>query len=865
MTQSLIGKQTPTAYYIHISQLSSLSDEEQETIVKGFEQAGLSKDSVFNVLKIAHDLSSLSFLNYPDFFDKGFPELESSWHVNIDLKSTSFRTYANSLNPPILHRKELLLSEDHPERGSFQALTKEAENLGLFQDPSKIGFLNQWTNLVMAKGYRVDGNKFVPLGDDEQFDIEISDENKEEKKVIDSESEVQRHRTAMVRYGFSVPIQSLMRFGFLDGKYSIFDYGCGRGDDLRGLIENDIEAYGWDPHYAKDQPKIESDIVNLGFVLNVIENYQERVEAMQAAYSLAKGLLVISVMLENNNVNTGKSFQDGVITSRKTFQKYFTPQELKQFVDEHLKEEAIAVAPGVYFVFKDKVIQQQYLLSRSRSSSSVNRVNLKLAPRLTPEERDQAKFLEYKDLLDPLWLQWLNLGREPVASELQNLNELKNAFGSLARALRFLRSNKDDSILQVVQKAKREDLLIFLALELFKQRTAFREMPPSFQRDIKVFFGSITEARKEAHDLLFQISNEEEINKNCEQAASEGLGHLSPKQSLQLHTSLVERLPPLLRIYVGCATVLYGDVTSADLVKIHITSGKFSLMRYDDFTGEAIPRLIERVKIDFRRQRFDLFEYGDEFEPQNLYQKSRYMNEEMEGFDVQSSFDENLEELKLFDFREYGPGPKEFQSELSRNRMEVEGFKLISTNTIPELKDPCGENYTFRDLIECGETQQNSGITNLPKQPGSYTALTELARTILDPIIDYFGPIELTFGFCSSELAKVIPGRIAPKLDQHAAHELNRKGKYICPRLGAAADFLVEDEDMLEVVKWIEENLEFDRIYYYGKTFPIHISTGPEMLKQITLMLPDKKGERLVPKTLKMGDLSQIDGLIKKI
>ena len=119
------------------------------------------------------------------------------------------------------------------------------------------------------------------------------------------------------------------------------------------------------------------------------------------------------------------------------------------------------------------------------------------------------------------------------------------------------------------------------------------------------------------------------------------------------------------------------------------------------------------------------------------------------------------------------------------------------------------------------------------------------------PIIDYFGPIKLTFGFCSFELAKVIPGRIAPKLDQHAAHELNRKGKYICPRLGAAADFLVEDEDMLEVVKWIEENLEFDRIYFYGKTFPIHISTGPEMLKQVTLMLPDKKGKRLVPRTLK--------------
>ena len=860
MKQS-IGKQTQTAYYIHISQLSSLTEDAQVAIIQGFEQAELNEDSVFNVLKISHDLTSLSFLNYPEFFEKGFPELESSWHVDLILKSSSFRTYANSFNPPILHRKELLLSEDHPETVRFQTLTKEAENLGLFQDSSRIGFRNQWTNLVMSNGYRVEGHKFVQLGNDEKFDTEISDKNKENRKGIDSETEVQRHRTAMVRYGFSTPIQSLMRFGFLDGNYSFFDYGCGRGDDLRGLIENDIQASGWDPHYAKDQPKIESDLVNLGFVLNVIEDYQERVDAIQGAYSLARGLLVISVMLENNNVNSGKTFRDGVLTSRDTFQKYFTPQELREFVESNLQEEAIAVAPGVFFVFKDKVLQQRYLLNRSRSSSALNRAGLKLAPRRTPEERDEAKYIEYKDLLEPLWEEWLALGREPIATEVQNLNALKNGFGSLARALRFLRNQKDDSILQVSQEAKRDDLLVFLSLELFKQRTAFREMPASFQRDIKVFFGSITEARNAAHDLLFQISNDEEINKNCEQAASEGLGYLWPKKSLQLHTSLVERLPPLLRVYVGCATLLYGDVTSADLVKIHIKSGKFSLMRYDDFVGRAIPRLLERVKIDFRKQRFDLFEYGDEFEPQNLYQKSQYMNEEMEGFGVQNIFDEKLDDIRLFDFREYGPGPKEFESVLLKHRWQVEGFKLVRTKTIPDLGDACGENYSFRDLIECGETQKSSGIANLPKQPNSYSAMTELAESILDPIIEYYGPIELTFGFCSPELAKLIPGRIAPKLDQHAAHELNSKGKIICPRLGAALDFIVEDEDMLEVAKWIEGNLNFDRIYFYGKKLPIHISTGLEMLKQVTLMLPDKKGKRLVPKTLKKGDLIEIASL----
>ena len=856
--KQLIGKQTPTAFYIHISQLSLLPENIQEVIFNGFEQAGLNEDSVFNVLKIAHDLSSLSFLNYPDYFERGFPELESSWHVDLILKSSSFRTYANSFNPPILHRKELLLSEDHPEIELFQTLTKEAENIGLFQDSSRIGFRNQWDNLVMSKGYVVEGHKFIPLGKDFKGDTEILDKNEDNRKGNESETEIQRHRTAMVRYGFSAPIQSLMRFGFLDGNYSLFDYGCGRGDDLRGLIENDIQASGWDPHYDKDKPKIESDLVNLGFVLNVIEDYQERIDAIQAAYSLSRGLLVIAVMLENSNANSGKIYRDGVLTSRDTFQKYFTPQELKEFVQNNLNEEAIAVSPGVFFVFKDKVLQQRYLLNRSRSGSSLNRAGLKLAPRRTPEERDEAKFVEYKHLLEPLWLEWLALGREPIPSEVQNLNALKNAFGSLTRALRFLRNQKDDSLLHVSQEAKRDDLLVFLALELFKQRTAFREMSATFQRDIKIFFGSITEARKEAHDLLFQISNDEEINKSCEIAASEGLGFLRSDKSLQLHTSLVERLPPLLRIYVGCATMLYGDVTTADLVKIHIKSGKFSLMRYDDFFGRAIPKLLERVKIDFRRQKFDLFEYGDEFEPQNLYHKSKYMNEEMEGFGVQNTFDEKLIDIRLFDFRDYGPGPKDFESVLLKHRWQVEGLKLVRSKTIPDLGDACGENYSFGDLIECGETQESSGIANLPKQPDSYSTLTELAESVLDPIIDYFGPIKLTFGFCSSELAKMIPGRIAPKLDQHAAHELNSKGKVICPRLGAAVDFIVEDEDMLEVAKWIEENLEFDRMYFYGKNLPIHISVGPEMLKQVTLMLPDKKGKRLVPKTLKRGDLIEI-------
>ncbi len=163
MSKQYIGKRTPTAYYIHVSQLSSLSNEEQATIIKGLDRAGLKTDSEFNVLKLSNDLSSLSFLNYPKFFDEGFPELESSWHVDFKLDKCTFRTYSNSFNPPILHRKELLLSENHPQRECFTNLTKEAENLGLFKDVSRIGFRNQWEKLVNISPFDKSNETFFNL------------------------------------------------------------------------------------------------------------------------------------------------------------------------------------------------------------------------------------------------------------------------------------------------------------------------------------------------------------------------------------------------------------------------------------------------------------------------------------------------------------------------------------------------------------------------------------------------------------------------------------------------------------------------------------------------------------------------------
>jgi hypothetical protein len=164
---------------------------------------------------------------------------------------------------------------------------------------------------------------------------------------------------------------------------------------------------------------------------------------------------------------------------------------------------------------------------------------------------------------------------------------------------------------------------------------------------------------------------------------------------------------------------------------------------------------------------------------------------------------------------------------------------------VPDLDAKCGRFFTYRQLIECGDTQVQLKLPNSPQEPKSYTALYDLAINVLDPVVEYFGKIELTYGFCSPELARHIEAGIAPKLDQHAAHERGRTGRLICPRLGAAVDFLVRDEDMLDVAEWVASTVPFDRLYCYGPDRPIHVSYGPQNKREIVDMVFGAGGHRI--------------------
>src|SRR5688500_4092805 len=113
-----------------------------------------------------------------------------------------------------------------------------------------------------------------------------------------SEPTLDRGLTAMYRSRVSKPVSIALADRLISPGQSFFDYGCGRGTDVAYLGSIGIDASGWDPVHAPSRPLRTAEVVNLGYVVNVIESRAEREEVLRKAWSLAQTALIVSARLD---------------------------------------------------------------------------------------------------------------------------------------------------------------------------------------------------------------------------------------------------------------------------------------------------------------------------------------------------------------------------------------------------------------------------------------------------------------------------------------------------------------------------------------------------------------------------------------
>jgi DNA phosphorothioation-associated putative methyltransferase len=650
------GKRLPTARYVFTD--SDLSLPEPLAALISAIRRQFAPDGQHNLVKFHTQSFKISLLHYPRFFDEPHPALTEAVVIDLAAGQSKRLGYSGNDNPPILHRKETMLPADHAKSQEYANLSVEEEAHGLYRETSRIGFKQNWNKLLRERGLSYQGHRLI---------AEAKQKPGPEEETS-STIQVHRHRTAITRSELSKPVRELLNLGLLPPSQTFFDYGCGHGSDVRLLGTMGFKSSGWDPVHAPDGHRQKAWAVNLGFVLNVIEDPTERIETLLAAWSLAENVLIVSTMVEGQEGYYGfkRSLNDGIVTVRSTFQKYFAQAELQMLIEETLHVDADAIGLGIFLVFRDARARQSFLFSRVQRDLQTTSVHCRIIrpPSLRKPRPGFAEiYAEHQALLDSFWLRFATLGRMPLASEFDQLEELIQKLGNPARVAKLLTDQFGVDVIDDSRSERTDDLLVYLALAQFRRTIPLRDLPESLQRDIKTFFGSYLVAQQRAKELLYSAGQPANIGKACEAL----IFGWNTADHYTIHRSLLDQLPPVLRVYVHCSSVIYGNPRDADLIKIHKHSGKVTLQFYQDFEGQMLPELKLRVKVNLRALRAQIFDHSEPPFRQLMPFKERFLGPGHSGLDAIEKFSRKLRRLGLTpEAAENGVSPEVMAAALRR-------------------------------------------------------------------------------------------------------------------------------------------------------------------------------------------------------
>ncbi|MEO1464722.1 MAG: DNA phosphorothioation-associated putative methyltransferase [Cyanobacteria bacterium J06633_1] len=588
---SSVGKHLPNALYVHSDALAQLNP-----ILKDYESRARNFVNNFDcatIVKFGIDRLKISYLYYPDFDRDPHPQLHQSIVVDLVTEQVTVRQYHNSHNPPILHRKETFVGKNYPLYETFAELTREEVALGLLDNSRHIGTLQEWTRLLLQQGVTLIGHHVA---------CPVDSPVAKKQTVL-----IERHKAALKRSELSRPVRIALEADLFQEGSTFFDYGCGCGEDIKQIESHGYTASGWDPYYRPDTELKAADVVNLGYIIHVIEDIAERRNTLIEAWSLAQRVLIVSAQVLVDDRRRGLvAYGDGVVTNRNTFQKYYEQEELKLYIDQVLEVESIPAGLGIYLVFRHEAEAEFFRASRLYSSLSTPRLQGKV-----------KNFEDYRELLTPLMDFYTKRGRLPAKGELHSEAAIKEEFRSYQRAFKLILQATNREEWDAITEKRRQDLLVYLALGKFSGRPTIRKLAPEIKADVKALFGSYKQACTIADLLLINVGDMNKIANLCK--TSEVGKQLNG--AIAVHISALEKLPPLLRLYEGCASRNFYRLENANIVKIYYNKPKITYLVYPEFDTQAHPALQATMEVDLHNLSVTYHDISDETNPLILHQK----------------------------------------------------------------------------------------------------------------------------------------------------------------------------------------------------------------------------------------------------
>jgi DNA phosphorothioation-associated putative methyltransferase len=478
--------------------------------------------------------------------------------------------------------------------------------------------------------------------------------------------------TAMKRVELSRPIRLALESGVIRPVDGVFDYGCGHGQDIEFLRELGHDATGWDPNHRPDAARQRAPVVNLGYVLNVIEDPRERASALTEAWSLAERAVVVAVRTvdETRFVSSATDHVDGVLTGADTFQRFFRQAEARSYIDEITGSQSIPLGPGVFVAFRDEGAEQEWLENRAALQRRVRRLRRIIEPRKTL--RGEA-YEAHRQILRPLEEFIAERGRLPVDEEHEWVEPIAGTFGSVPRAFQVIRHVADRPWWDDAADDRRQELLVRFALARLRRRPKFGALPPGVQRDVKALFGSYRAACTRADEVLFSIGSPDTIS---HAANASPVGKRTP-EAIYVHVDALDLLPTELRVFIGAADTLIGPVPQATLVKVHIAKPRVSYLVYPNFERDPHPALAESWVVDFLNLDVRPHDYRTRENPPVLHRKELLVAADHPKRTLFERLSQQESRHGLFDDAQAIGTRLGWEGTLARSGWELRGHRLV--------------------------------------------------------------------------------------------------------------------------------------------------------------------------------------------
>ncbi len=450
---------------------------------------------------------------------------------------------------------------------------------------------------------------------------------------------IERHKTAILRRRLSKPVQLLLDDSLLNENCTFLDYGCGKGEDTGFLKKLKIKALGFDPYYRPDGAKVKSSIVNLGYILNVIENPSERKDTLLTAFELAEDLLTVSVMIRDRNILPGeKEYSDGIVTSWNTFQKYYTQKEFREYLQENLNAEIHSAGVGIFYIFKNLKWVEKYLNARMQKRP------LSVSVQIRQEEHSRI-LADWLDL-------YQELGRIPVQAEFKEYKYIQKYFGSMENAAESMRAEIDQETFFENSRKRKEKLNVSLCRHIIRRNGApkWKDLSTEEQTDVKMYYSDFNEALNFAMSELKTLSDLSTVSRYISEST---VGKVLP-DDIYIHSDSISSAPEMLQILVELAKIILPSDFEYNIIKIARNSWHVTFLNYPRFYEDPHPALKDSIKVFLHKNQIGYRDFSSSENPPILHRKETFLHSLHPKYEEYSALTDAEESAGLLSRRDIG-------------------------------------------------------------------------------------------------------------------------------------------------------------------------------------------------------------------